>query len=464
MSIRVELVCVGADGVEQRRDVLTMERAELAMETLGMSLKESKALLEGVQELMVAHQVNEYLDQHRQCPQCGKRFASKDAGSTPVNTVFGKVEVPNPRWKRCACSGAGPLTFRPVNLWLQGRTSPELLYLETKWASLIPFAKVADLLRDVLPVGDTANQQTIRNHLQATAERMEQELGEERQLNLFDGSEEDWEQQPLPDGPITVGIDGGYVRAAHKQGWFEVIAGKSMVAFRREDAGEEPWAKCFGFVQTYDEKPRRRMWELLKSQGMQENQQVVFMSDGGENVRRIQEYLHPCSEHLIDWFHITMRLTVLQQQTKAVREERPQTGADISKRLESVKHLLWHGNTEESLERLGCLIMDLSLIQAHSAAAEKVAAGVAEFETYIRNNCAFIPNFGERRRQGEAISTAFVESTINQVVSRRFVKKQQMAWTLRGAHLLLQTRTKVLNNELDDVFRRWYPQFRAKAA
>lgn len=49
---------------------------------------------------------------------------------------------------------------------------------------------------------------------------------------------------------------------------------------------------------------------------------------------------------------------------------------------------------------------------------------------------------------------------MNQVVSRRFVKKQQMAWTLRGAHLLLQTRTKVLNNELDQVFRRWYPKFR----
>jgi hypothetical protein len=47
----------------------------------------------------------------------------------------------------------------------------------------------------------------------------------------------------------------------------------------------------------------------MKSQGVQENQQVVFMSDGGENVRRVQEYLHPFSEQLIDWFHITMRLT-----------------------------------------------------------------------------------------------------------------------------------------------------------
>jgi hypothetical protein len=187
---------------------------------------------------------------------------------------------------------------------------------------------------------------------------------------------------------------------------------------------------------------------------------VVFMSDGGENVRRVQEYLHPFSEHLIDWFHITMRLTVLQQQTKALQEERPETGADVSKQLESVKHLLWHGNTEEALERLGDLLVELSFIQARSNAAKKVADGLSEFETYIYNNREFIPNFGERRRQGETISTAFVESTINQVVSRRFVKKQQMQWTLRGAHLLLQTRTRVLNEDLDDLFRRWYPKFR----
>jgi hypothetical protein len=108
--------------------------------------------------------------------------------------------------------------------------------------------------------------------------------------------------------------------------------------------------------------------------------------------------------------------------------------------------------------------LDLDLIRAQSAAAEKLATGMSEFETYIRNNREFIPNFGERYRQGETITTAFVESTINQVVSRRFVKRQQMSWTLRGAHLLLQTRTKVLNNELEDVFRRWYPQFRPKAA
>lgn len=43
-----------------------------------------------------------------------------------------------------------------------------------------------------------------------------------------------------------------------------------------------------------------------------------------------------------------------------------------------------------------------------------------------RENVCMIPNYAERRRYGEMVSTAFVESTVNQVVAKRFAKKQQM--------------------------------------
>jgi hypothetical protein len=61
---------------------------------------------------------------------------------------------------------------------------------------------------------------------------------------------------------------------------------------------------------------------------------------------------------------------------------------------------------------------------------------------------------------GEKIASGFVESAINQVVSKRLVKKQQMGWSQRGAHLLLQIRTRVLDEEWENTFRRWYPDFR----
>jgi hypothetical protein len=59
MNVRVEVVCVSADGREQRRDVLAIDRQELTMETLGVSRAES----EGVQKFMIVQQVSEDLVQ-----------------------------------------------------------------------------------------------------------------------------------------------------------------------------------------------------------------------------------------------------------------------------------------------------------------------------------------------------------------------------------------------------------------
>jgi hypothetical protein len=56
-----------------------------------------------------------------------------------------------------------------------------------------------------------------------------------------------------------------------------------------------------------------------------------------------------------------------------------------------------------------------------------------------------------------------VESAVNQVVSKRFSKKQQMQWTKKGAHLVLQMRSQVvLDERLGDTFRDWYPDFRTQ--
>jgi len=327
-------------------------------------------------------------------------------------------------------------------------------------------------LSDVLPVDEKLNAVTIRNHLFKVAERMEGELGEERPC-LIEGCEQDWEQLPIPNGPLTVGLDGGFVRARHKRGCFEVIVGKSVLEFKRDAEGEEKSNKCFGFVQTFDERPRRRLFELLKSQGMAMNQQMTFLSDGGDDVRQVQLYLNPEAEYWLDWFHITMRITVMKQMARGLAKETKPSGdidgepavrlegKSLEKQLQSLKWNLWHGNVDRALEHIEDLQWDLELTAGAAAGNRtKLLKQLGEFNGYIKNNREFIPNYGERYRNGERISTAFVESTVNQVVSKRMVKKQQMAWTERGAHLLLQTRTRVLNGELEETFRRWYPGFR----
>src|SRR5258708_30186285 len=103
-----------AAGIEEGRLLRSISKGGKVGETLGMSLAESKALLEGVQDFMVTQQVGENLEQRRACLQCGRRHTTKGFGSTHVKTLFGPVNVPNPRWNRCACQTKGPETFRPT--------------------------------------------------------------------------------------------------------------------------------------------------------------------------------------------------------------------------------------------------------------------------------------------------------------------------------------------------------------
>ena len=134
----------------------------------------------------------------------------------------------------------------------------------------------ADLLNEILPLGRVLHATTVRRQVQATAQRLEDELGEERS-GFITGSPADWAELPRPDLPLVVGLDGGYVHSCtqrtRRDGWFEVIAGKTMPA----DGG----SCCFGYVQIYDTKPRRRLFEVLAAQGMQANQQDTFLTDGG---------------------------------------------------------------------------------------------------------------------------------------------------------------------------------------
>ena len=90
-----------------------------------------------------------------------------------------------------------------------------------------------------------------------------------------------------------MGLDGGYVHSSTQtsrtDGWFEVVAGKSLPT-----GGNKP-AKCFAFVQKIETKPRRRLHEVLHAQGVQANQTVIFLTDGGEDIRDLPRYLYPPS-------------------------------------------------------------------------------------------------------------------------------------------------------------------------
>ena len=434
----------------EAEEIATFEKVTERPEDLGLSIREAKAVMVAVQRRVVQSQVAAWTGRHRRCPACGARRRSK--GSYPIvfSTLYGDVDLASPRLHRCPCrAGEGPATSSPLRDLMPEHIAPERLYLEARWASLAPYAAAAGLLADVLPIGAGANATTLRQHVLRVAERAEAELGEERSA-FVGGCSADWAELPIPEGRIVVGLDGGYVRDwDERKTNFELIVGRSMP--------EDRDARYIGLVHGYDRKPKRRLFEHLQAQGLQANQDVTFLTDGGEEVRALTERITPESEHVLDWFHIAMRLTVLKQYARGVGHHDLPQGERLLKTLSRVKWLLWHGNVHRALEEATWVHACADGLELDYPHLRKLVRAAREFLSYIGNNRSSLINYGERFRSGERISSAMAESTVNAVVSKRFAKRQQMQWTRRGAHLLLQTRTRALDGTLRPLFERWYP-------
>jgi len=463
MKFTIQVLIEAADALPLTVPIQIIDRPCESIEEVGLQTAEAKSILKGLEENVVRQQLAEFLVANRSCPHCQRSRAIKGYHPLRFRSAYGDVSLRSPRWHRCECERVTQSTYCPLNDLLTKHTAPELEFLLAKWAAHLSFSAVAELLQDVLPVDTGLHQETVRQHVMATADRLEEEIGPE-QFMYDGGCQREIEASPEPGPPITVGLDGGYIRGRDRPpggtGCFEVIAGKSIP--------EEGVAKVFALVRRVDKKPKRRLRNVLESQGILPRQHITFLSDGGDTVRELPAFLHPHSEHILDWFHIGMRIEQLMQTARGLRSADAGSPKElILKELGRVKWFLWHGNIARADDTLSNLIDDVDGVREEDHEAgrppqlvlKKLSRALDEFGTYIDNNAGAIVNYGERYRCGERISSGFVESTINQLVAKRFVKKQQMRWTPRGAHLLLQVRAQVLNNELGAAFQRWYPKF-----
>src|SRR5687767_1509229 len=76
-KFRLQLVVVNGSGFEEVHELACIEREEVEMETLGLTLAEGKLILKKIQEGVVQEQIQEALARRRHCPDCGKPRHSK---------------------------------------------------------------------------------------------------------------------------------------------------------------------------------------------------------------------------------------------------------------------------------------------------------------------------------------------------------------------------------------------------
>jgi hypothetical protein len=126
MKFKVQVVTLADDGEESVREVAWVEREDLTPASLGLSVADSKAILQGIQEVVAEWQMHDYLDAQRHCPQCGKPRHSEGFHHTVFRTVFGDLPVESPRFTSCPCQAHATESFSPLAALLPERTTPRV--------------------------------------------------------------------------------------------------------------------------------------------------------------------------------------------------------------------------------------------------------------------------------------------------------------------------------------------------
>jgi len=263
--------------------------------------------------------------------------------------------------------------------------------------------------------------------------------------------------RPASSGPVVVGLDGGYVRGRHRAEGrrFEVIAGKVI----RADGGQHR----FAFTRTGPIATTEAFRRALAAAGVGAGTPATVLCDGDAGLWRLQREVSPGATLVLDWWHAAVRFEHALQAARGLGAGTADTHlVDAAVRgLERAKWRLWHGRWPGCRRKLAALCRWTERTSMREVVGiGKLRQHVADLLGYLERNQAALVHYAARRRRGEPIATSFVESAVDEIIAWRMAEAQQMRWSRATVPPFLDVRTAVLNDTLEDAFRRRHPGFR----
>jgi hypothetical protein len=453
MEWRVTIELSGADGTKQTHEVARGGGADphSTFDPLGLTLDDGKALLASVQRHLVQARVAEYCAVRRRCPRCRHPRALKDTRTRRLNSLFGTIEVPAPRFKPCRCAIAARSTLTPASELMPDRCTSEYERALAKMGAWLPYRCARRFLSEFFPIGDDPPwHETIRRRTTRVGAGLERESLRRAKTP----------PAVPPSETMAVSIDAGHVRTArgHQGRTFEVMAAQA--------SNDDGRPVLFSGVPGEADRPCTQLNGVLSGLGMTTDTEVTILSDGADGPRSLgQAASTGTAFHVLDWFHLAMRVQHAAQCASGWPDATVRTRRDGARFADAVEHIrwrLWHGQTVRALRLIQRTLAAVKAKATGKTAAARSAAKLAKallaLETYAFGLADLIIDYASARLDDEPFSTSPTEGAVQWLLHRRMGAQQQMRWSPRGAHLMLQVRTAIVNGTFDadhrDICRR----------
>lgn len=446
MHWRIRLEAVDPIGDDYCKEFLIEKNLDdLAEGKLGCSIEDGKTIMRQIQQIIVERELDLWVRYRRVCQSCGGRLPIKDNQKRKILTVYGEIPVSFPRLTVCQkCHPALCFTFSPAADLCPDRATPELLELSAKLGAKFSYREASELLATFLPDQTAHRFTTLRNRTLAIGKLIE--TAEKRQLwheglNLEDRTQLELSLEGDPAREIVFNVDTAHVPLVKRFGGrtFEAVVGHCG----RGGRGHPP-GPIFSFQGTGAVELQATAALALCRQDYSNQGEITVISDGAECLKRLAGMLPQPTTHILDWFHISMKIQPLAQIAVGAPQELPR----FKDSIERIKWRLWNGQAGRALSLIAKVRRDLPKEIQENLWVTRAGKLLETLQTYISRNRTSVVNYAARYRKGKRIATSPAEASVNRLVAKRFVKKQQMRWTPTGAHYLLKVRAAVLNGDL----------------
>jgi hypothetical protein len=339
--------------------------------TVGLSLAEAKLVLVGLQRHLVQAQAEEHCQLRRRCPRCGGQRPLKDRRSRQLRSLFGTVEVCAPRFECCRCSVTLRTVLSPITEIMPDRCTPEYECVLAELGALLPYRRARALLADFFAVGDLPTIDTIQRRTLQVGARLEREAIVAQAPALAEAE------------AIALSIDSGHVRAVRS---YQVRTFEVFVAQASNDNGE---AIIFASVPVEADRQTQQLRGVLRRLGATPTTEVTILSDGAGGPRSLGEAASVGTTcHVLDWFHLAMRIHHVAQAIKGwpdATDETREQGVRFADAVEHIRWRLWHGQVRRALDliddTLAALDAIATMVSPTSPAVSKVSALLRGLET-----------------------------------------------------------------------------------
>ncbi len=113
----LQIVITDESGTSRTEELMTLQKSGDAGNDIGLSVSESKLLLNAAQQSVGQLQADEYTQHHIRCPHCLAARRLKGRQKIQHRTLFGVIPVAGLRMYRCHCEERATKTVSLLNDW-----------------------------------------------------------------------------------------------------------------------------------------------------------------------------------------------------------------------------------------------------------------------------------------------------------------------------------------------------------